>query len=67
MLRVFVTYMVILQQLNTGNVCRISKTDISQEFNFYIDNINDPDIQAVFRQATNFVYDRDFLMEGSDP
>ena len=48
LLRGFATYTMILQQLNTGNVCPISRTDINQELKFYIENINDPDIQGVF-------------------
>ena len=33
-LRGFATYMMILQRLNTGNVCPISRTDINQESKF---------------------------------
>jgi hypothetical protein len=58
--------MMILQQLSTGNVYPISRSDVKGEINFYIDNVTDPDIQAVFRNA-NFNLDEDFLVDGSDP
>ena len=66
LLRGSVTYTMILQHLNTGNVCPRSRTDIKQEFEFYIDNITDPDIQAVFRDV-NFDIDGDFLVDGGNP
>ena len=59
LLRGFVTYMMILQQLNTGNVCPISRTDLNKELQFYIDNITDPNIQAVFNRG-GLSLDRDF-------
>ena len=58
--------MMILQQLNTGNVCPISRTDLNKELQFYIDNITDPNIQAVFNRG-GLSLDRDFLIDGSDP
>ena len=61
----FLTYMMILQQLNTGNVCPISRTDINHELKFYIVNITDPDIQAVFRNV-NFDIDGDLLVDGGN-
>ena len=58
--------MMILQQLNTGNVCPISRTDLNKELQFYIDNITDPNIQVVFSRP-GLSLDRDFLIDGSDP
>ena len=66
LLRGFVTYMMILQQLNTGNVCPISRADLNKELQFYIDNITDPNIQAVFHRA-GLRLDRDFLVDGGSP
>jgi hypothetical protein len=66
LLQGFVSYMMILQQLSTGNVYPISRSDVKGEIKFYIDNVTDPDIQAVFRNA-NFNLDKDFLVDGSDP
>ena len=55
LLRGFVCYMMIQQHLNSGNICPISRSDLNQELKFYIDNITDPDDQAVF-QKSKFQY-----------
>jgi len=65
LLRGFVCYMMIQHQLNSGNICPISRSDLNQELKFYIDNITDPDVQAVFR-SPHFNIDRDFLLEAGD-
>ena len=53
------------QQLNSGNMCPISRSDLNQDLKCYIDNITDPDVQAVFTNP-NFNIDRDFLLETGD-
>lgn len=66
LLQDFVSYRMILQQLSTGNVYPESRSDVKGEIKFYIDNVTDPDIQAVFRNA-NFNIDKDFLVDGNGP
>ena len=66
LLQSFICYIMILEQLKSGNLHPISRTECVNEIKFYIDNVDDPNVKAVLNEARVRI-DREFLTESGDP
>ena len=66
LLQSFICYIMILEQLKSGNLHPISRTECVNEIKFYIDNVDDPNVKAVLNEAKVRI-DREFLTESGDP